>query len=338
MKKSILMALLILGLIAGLIAADKIVINMNRASAQANLLAIDTQVLQTNLKKHVKFLTELNPSRTSRQLDSLNKSAEYIQQTFKEMGLSTRLQSYQVSGNTYHNVIAMIGDSAKPRIVVGAHYDVCDEENLKPEKLFAGADDNASGVAGLLELARLLQNNKVRSSDYAFEFVAYSLEEPPFFRTEHMGSYVHASSLSKANVEVKLMISLEMIGFFTDEPGSQNYPINFPMKQIYGDKGNFIALIGNPTSYFDLNRVQKLFQKASPLQINKLSAPSQVQGIDWSDHLNYWKFGYPAAMLTDTSFLRNKNYHQITDTIDTLNFSKMAEVVAGTENVVANFK
>lgn len=334
MKKLLLLGVLVIGLIL----ADKLVVSMNAAEAENNVASIDVLTIQAQLKKHVQYLTQLNPSRSSANVSSLNQAVDYIYKSFKSMGLQTRLQTFDVAGKSYHNVIALIGDPTKPRIVIGAHYDVYAEENPVAGQIFAGADGNASGVAGLIELARLVQKKQLRETDYAFEFVAYALEELPYFRTEHMGSYIHAQSLVKANVEVKMMISLEMIGYYSDNPDSQNYPIEFPMKQIYGDKGNFIALFGDSTSYFDLNRVQKLFEKASPLVIRKLSAPTTVEGIDWSDHMNYWYFGYPAVMLTDTSYLRNQNYHKITDTIETLNFEKMAQVVIGMENVVIKFR
>ncbi|MBC7419805.1 MAG: M28 family peptidase [Bdellovibrio sp.] len=230
----------------------------------------------------------------------------------------------------------MYGDPTKPRIVVGAHYDVCDSEIGNPAEGVPGADDNASGVSGMLELARLVQENKIDLSSHSIEFVAYTLEEPPYFRTEQMGSYIHAADLKNKNIEVKFMVSLEMIGYFSDAVNSQKYPFSFPMSQIFGDQANFIAIIGGPLEFLTLNRVQGLFQKESTLPIYKLSAPAFVQGTDWSDHVNYTKFGYSAIMLTDTSFLRNSNYHQSTDTIDTINFEKMADVVLGMRNVLKN--
>ncbi len=308
---------------------------------ETNFQNIDLIKLQKNLKSHVQYLTNLRPSRTSTSVAALDKSAEYIFNFFLGLGLKPEYQIYDVnSGNEikkYRNVKVLFGDTKKPRVVIGAHYDVCRREIADPAALVPGADDNASGVAGLMELARLLKEEKSIIEDYSVEFVAYSLEEPPYFRTPQMGSFVHASSLNQKKISVKLMISLEMIGYFSNERGSQNYPLDFPMKKIYGDQANFIAVIGEPKDFFILKKVQSLFQAATALPVFKLSAPTKIQGIDWSDHSNYWKFGYPAIMLTDTSFLRNKNYHQVSDTADTLDYEKMAEVVRGMQSVIVNY-
>lgn len=278
-------------------------------------------VSETKLKAHVQALVDIKPARSHAHPASLNKAVAYIASQWKEMGLQSQEQPFKVGTDTYKNLIAFVGPEKGPRIVVGAHYDVCGDQ--------PGADDNASAVAGLLELSRLLkQNDKLLTS--RIEFVAYTLEEPPNFGSKTMGSAVHARSLKKTGVNVKLMISLEMIGFFSDKPGSQRYPIP-ALSMYYPTKGNFIAVVGNQSS--SGRSFAALFREAmrvaSPLPVYSLNAPSSMTGVDFSDHRNYWTEGYPALMITDTAFFRNPHYHKVTDTIDTLNFSKMADVVRG---------
>jgi Zn-dependent M28 family amino/carboxypeptidase len=160
------------------------------------------------------------------------------------------------------------------------------------------------------------------------ELVAYTLEEPPFFRTESMGSYQHASALSLQRREVRLMLSLEMIGYFRDEPRSQQYPVA-ALKALYPGEGNFVALVGAYRDFGAMRRVKGLFMGASDLPATSINAPALVQGVDFSDHASYWRFKMPAIMVTDTAFLRNPNYHGAGDTADKLDYARMAQVVRG---------
>lgn len=189
-----------------------------------------------------------------------------------------------------------------------------------------GADDNASAISGLLELARVLNINK-KTIPYKVLLVAYTLEEPPYFRTTQMGSFVHAKSLKNNSVNVKLMICLEMIGYFTDEENSQSYPIDI-MKEMFPSKGNFIAIVGDQDAVDDVNEINIGMKKTNvPSEIVTVSR--ELPGADLSDHLNYWDMGYNAVMITDTAYLRNPHYHKASDTMETLNFEKMAKVVQG---------
>ncbi len=266
----------------------------------------------------VKSMTDIKPSRNAANIDSLNRTADLITDKFAEYGYGAVEQVYNIDGREYKNIIASFGPKEAPRFIVGAHYDVC---YIQP-----GADDNASGVAGLLELARLLQVHKP-DLKYRIDFVAYTLEEPPYFRTEGMGSYVHAKWLHDEKVAVLGMVSLEMIGYFTEAPKSQDYP-SIIMKLFYPSTGNFIAVVGNYNSSELINHFQENISLTS-IDVESLKAPSFITGVDFSDHMNYWKFDNKAIMITDTAFYRNKNYHEVTDTIDTLNFEKMAEVIRG---------
>ena len=188
-----------------------------------------------------------------------------------------------------------------------------------------GADDNASGVAGLIELAYLLGKT---SLPVRVELVAFTLEEPPFFRTPFMGSAIHAASLKKQGVKVRIMFALEMIGFFSDASHSQGFPLSI-LRLFYPSQGNFIAVVGKLGQGSVVRRVKQAMRGPSLLPVYSINAPRFVPGIDFSDHLNYWEAGYEAVMITDTAFYRNQGYHTLQDTPDTLDYERMAMVVQG---------
>ena len=225
--------------------------------------------------------------------------------------------------------LAQFGPKTETAMVIGAHYDShCDTEHCTP-----GADDNASGVAGLIELARLLVKSPPKE---AVELVAYTLEEPPHFRTEHMGSAWHANSFGSHKTQPKLMLSLEMIGYFRDDKGSQTYPVA-GMSWLYPDVGNYIGIVGKMSDFGITRRVKALMSGASSLPVESINAPTWIQGIDFSDHQSYWNVGIPALMITDTAFMRNKEYHQAGDTYEKLDYVRMAKVVQGIYAVVQNY-
>lgn len=282
---------------------------------------------EKNLKNHVEKLCATSKPRNFKNLDALNQAADYIIEVLDSAEYDSKKQEYFVEKNKYYNIICTYGDTTLPRLVIGAHYDVCDEQ--------VGADDNASGVAGLLEIAKKLKKEKPQLS-YCLEMVFYTLEEPPFFRTQQMGSYIHAKSLVDAKKEVLGMISLEMIGYYSEEKKSQRYPIRL-LKLFYPSKGNFIAVVAKSGN----KKLAKFFKKGiarhSEMKSEKLIAPAKLQGIDFSDHLNYWHFGFKAIMITDSAFLRNRNYHKKTDTPETLNFLYMSRTVEGIYGALLNF-
>jgi len=279
-----------------------------------------TQSDSTRIFNHFKVL--LAENRSYNDLDFLNASADYIHEVFSKYSTTAVYQEFDVNARTYKNVLCSFGPSDAPRIVIGAHYDVC---GLQP-----GADDNASGVIGLLELAYLLQNVDLK---YRVDLVAYTLEEPPYFRTEQMGSYVHAKSLNDDEAEVLGMVVLEMIGYFDDSKGSQDYPAGF-LRLFYGNKGNFITLVKKFRSGRFARRFNRKFKNKATIRSKTFTGPPALPGIDFSDHLNYWKFGYSALMITDTSFYRNKNYHEPWDTLDTIDIVRMAEVINSVFNTI----
>lgn len=323
------------------------------ATTSAAALAIVTQPLTTpvsstpvavdvaRLKEHVKHLSvDLYP-RSFEQFRNIELAAQYIQNEFTTIGANVTVQKVQVQEATYKNIIAHFGPATGPLLVIGAHYDSHGDANsgakyasgYSPETHTPGADDNASGVAGLIELARLLQQHPPQ---HPVELVAYTLEEPPHFRTEHMGSAWHARSLAATHRNVSLMISLEMIGFYSDVEGSQHYPMP-GMDLVYPDRGNFIAVVGRLSDFGATRKVKALMSGATELPVYSINAPSLIPGIDFSDHINYWYEGYPAIMITDTAFYRNQNYHRAGDTYDKLDYKRMAEVVQGVYEISQSY-
>lgn len=270
------------------------------------------------VRSYLTTLTKTNRFRTYSQTDQLNQVAAYIKTVFDKYADSVSVQEYTVNGQVYKNVICSFGTKNKRRVVVGAHYDACGNQQ--------GADDNASGITGLLELVRLLKGQKLNNR---VDLVAYTLEEPPFFRTENMGSYIHAKWLADSRADVYGMISLEMIGYFKDEAKSQMYPIGL-LSMFYGNRGNYITLVKKWGAGKFARRFCSRFRLAKTIRTKTFSGPAALPGIDFSDHLNYWKFGFSALMITDTSFYRNPNYHQSTDTMETLDIPRMAQVIDAT--------
>ena len=276
------------------------------------------------LKQHVYVLSQELPPRVHSAM-ALDITAAYIRDQFKLYSSAVHDQAFEVQGETFRNVIAYFGPQTRERLVIGAHYDTAGG--------LPGADDNASGVAGLIETARLLQHE---APAITVELVAYTLEEPPFFRTPYMGSAIHASSLHENGIEVKLMISLEMIGYFDDRPGSQSYPSPI-LIPFYPDTGNFIAVIGNLGQLTVVRRTKRIMRGVSPLPVYSLNGPAFIPGVDFSDHLNYWHHDFPAIMITDTAFYRNRAYHSAGDTADRLDYFRMAQVVQGVLAVIHDF-
>jgi Zn-dependent M28 family amino/carboxypeptidase len=281
-------------------------------------------VQRDRLYADVQFLTTLNPPRSIGYPASLKKAEAYVEAAFCK--LSGRV-SKQALHQGFHNLILSYGPEEGERVIIGAHYDVCGDT--------PGADDNASAVAGLLELARVVHEEKP-DLKHRLDFVAFNFEEPPYFATEKMGSAVHAKSMKKDKVDVKLMICLEMIGYFTDKPNSQEFQ-HESMKKMYPTTGNFIVVVGQKGQERTVQRVQQFMKEHSRVDVQSIAAPAGLPGVSLSDHRNYWAQGYQAVMINDTSFLRNPHYHQKSDTIDTLDFARMTEVVRGVYAAMLNF-
>lgn len=268
------------------------------------------------LEAHVRKLSvELHPR--NYRSPNLEKTASYIEEVLTESGAWVTSQPFNVEGTRYRNIVARYGPATGSVIVIGAHYDSHSET--------PGADDNASGVAGLLELGRMLQ---AHPPTQPVELVAYTLEEPPYFATDKMGSAVHARD-PRLKDRIRLMVSLEMIGFFSEEPGSQEYPAP-GLAALYPSRGNFIGVVSNLSSWQAAREVKGKMSGATDLPVYSMTMPAGLNGADWSDHRNYWSAGIPAVMVTDTAMLRNKAYHTAEDVPERLDYVRMAKVVQGT--------
>jgi hypothetical protein len=278
------------------------------------------------LKEHVYNITGDKRFRNIDDTAALNSTAQYIIDELERVQVPVQTQEYRIGGKTYKNILTSFGPHDAPRIIVGAHYDVCGNQ--------WGADDNASGVAALLELARLLSKQHTDSWNYRIDLVAYTLEEPPSFRTENMGSAVHAKSLFEENAHVAGMISIEMIGFYKDEKHTQHYPLGF-LKWFYGPRGNYITVVKKLRSGKFTRQFARRFKHGDNIITKVFSAPKWVPGMDFSDHLNYWGYDWEALMITDTSFFRNEHYHQRSDMANTLDYARMSYVVANLYNALS---
>ena len=258
--------------------------------------------------------------RSAAQPENLDRAAAYIANAFRRAGAEVYEQPFRARGRVYRNVIARFGprDWHRPLLVVGAHYDAFGESGALP-----GADDNASGIAGLLELARIAGRSEIREP---LELVAYTTEEPPFFGSAEMGSAVHAASLEGRRV--RGMICLEMIGVFS---GSQSWPSPL-FEWIYTRRSDFIAVSGGWSDRALAREVKRAIHGAGGIEVYSFSGPRQTS--DASDHRNYWAHGWPAVVVTDTAFLRNPRYHTKRDTADTLDYAAMARVVDGVANAL----
>jgi hypothetical protein len=353
---SILTVLILCGLAAWLIVTQPV-------NLGAGIMCEAVGLNPSRLHAHVVRIADPRFPRDYTHPENLDRVAGYISDEFLRAGGEVSEQAYKVHGITYRNIVASFGGrtpsieltldqrrtgksisdeesspvrsgtgefggrtagggegkagKGKPYVVVGAHYDTAGP--------LPGADDNASGVAGLLELARALG---AAPPEGRVDLVAYTLEEPPFFMTPRMGSAVHAASLRREGIEVRAMISLEMIGYFTDAPNSQTFPLGI-LRFFYPRTGNFIAVVGKLGQGSTLRRIKQAMRAASDLPVESINAPTWIPGVDFSDHRSYWMAGYPAAMITDTAFYRNDRYHTVQDTPESLDYSRMAKVVEG---------
>jgi Zn-dependent M28 family amino/carboxypeptidase len=282
-----------------------------------------------SLLRHVYYLCSFPESRSYNHIEHLNDAAQYIKTNFSACTPHTFIQKFEVKGELYKNVIASFGPEKAKRIIVGAHYDAV---NGSP-----GADANASGVAGLLELARLLSPIQ-KQLQYRIDLVAYSLSEPPFFNSTDMGSYKHALSLTAAKTQVFGMIDLNSIGYFSDEKKSQRYPF-FIYRDIYGSKGNFIALIHRSAMGSFSDHIKSLMkQYAGGIKVIAFKPVLKLKSLERSDCKNYLDLDIPSILVTNTASFRNKNYRTALDMYNTLDYSKMSQVVNMVFQTLLRFK
>src|SRR4051812_2635336 len=274
------------------------------------------------LECDVAYLSTTALPRDASHPENLHRTAAWIAKSFRESGARVSLQTFPARGRLWENVVAEFGpaDSAQAVLVVGAHYDAFGEVGNRP-----GADDNASGTAGLLELARLLGT---RNPPTPVMLVAYTNEEPPFFGSDEMGSAVHAQSLLRAHRNVKGMICLEMIGYYSPH---QSWPAPL-FSLLYPSRGDFIAVAGGWQDRNLTRWLKRGMAGAGGVRVVSFTGPRETS--DASDQRNYWANGWPAVMVTDTAFLRNPNYHTSGDTAQTLDYRRMAAAVDGVFNAL----
>lgn len=282
------------------------------------------RMLEQELRSHVQMLAGQIGERNVFCHDKLVMAADYIRTTLSGFGYEVKRQSYEVGGFGCENVEAEVRGSLRPDeiIVIGAHYDSVQGS--------PGANDNASGVAAMLALARAFA--KIRQAR-TLRFVAFTNEEPPLFQTRYMGSRVYAKRSRERGETISLMLSLETIGYYSDEPGSQH--LLFPLNLIYPSTGNFIAFVSNVENGFLVRQLVGSFRRQAQFPSEGGALWGLVPGVGWSDHWAFWKEGFPAVMVTDTAPFRYPAYHLSTDRPELVQYERMARVVSGLQAVIA---
>jgi len=279
--------------------------------------------ISTNLQKHVFRLADKIGERNIWRLEKLGEAADYIEQTLQTQGYTVRHQEYDARGVPSVNLeIAIPGTSKANEIVlIGAHYDSvigC-----------PGANDNGSGVAALLEIARLLNHQRQART---IRLVAFTNEEPPFFLRGDMGSKVYAAKARRRNENIVAMLSLETMGYYSEKPHSQEYP--FPFSFFYPHTANFIGFVGNLRSGKLVKQSLTAFRRHTKFPSEGTAAPGWITGIGWSDHWSFWRQGYRAIMVTDTAFFRYRYYHTAMDTPEKIDYDRLSRVTLGLSHVV----
>jgi hypothetical protein len=279
--------------------------------------------IRDKLRSHVQTLAGRIGERNVWTRLALQQAAHYIEKTWREQGYEPESQAFGAYGVPVRNLAVELRGkaAADDLVVVGAHYDSVLGS--------PGANDNATGVAALLELSRQLRDVALRRS---VRFVAFVNEEPPFCFTEQMGSRVYAAEARRRGERISAMLSLETIGYYSHEPGSQAYP--FPLHYFYPDTGSFIGFVGNLSSRRLVRAAVRAFRAQTAFPSEAVAAPGWVTGIGWSDHWSFWQEGYPAIMVTDTALFRYAHYHTRSDTPDKVDYPRTARVVEGLTRVV----
>ncbi len=295
----------------------------NSYSGRLPPLAETELLLRDRLREHVAVLAGDIGERNLWHYRELRNAAQHIEDRLTEAGYTPERQDFQSRGKTVWNIAAEHTGSSLPQeiIVIGAHYDSVMGS--------PGANDNGSGVAAVLELARLLKDAQLART---LRFVTFVNEEPPFYHTREMGSRVYAARSRERGENIVAMFSLETIGYYSDEPGSQHYPL--PFSYFYPDTGNFIGFVGNLGSRRLVRRALASFREHADFPSEGLAAPGWITGVGWSDHWSFWESGYPALMITDTALFRYAHYHSRSDTPDKIDYPRTARVVNGIARVI----
>jgi hypothetical protein len=285
-------------------------------------LTLEQKQVRDRLKADLTKLAVDIGERNSRHPVEYAAATSFMQDRLTEAGFQVRRQTYEVKGRECVNLEAELKGNGRAAeiIVIGAHYDSAVDT--------PGANDNGSGAVALLALADLLKTLK---PDRTLRFVAFANEEPPYFQTDAMGSLVYAKVCRQRGDKIVAMLSLETMGYYDDTPKSQKYPP--PFNRFYPDTGNFIAFVGDTRSAPLVKRTVGLFRKHAQFPSEGGAAPAAIEGIGWSDHWSFWQCGYQALMVTDTAPFRYPHYHQPTDTVDKVDFDRLARVVVGLRDV-----
>lgn len=287
-------------------------------------LSTEEQTLKLALDAHIfKLAEEIGARELEFSYEKLQQAEQYITEHFKSLGYEVKRQEFQVDKKTVANLeIEILGKTHPEEIfVIGAHYDSIPDT--------PGANDNGSGTAAVLELARLFVNKK---TDHTVRLVAFVNEEPPYFQTPQMGSWVYAQDCKQKKEKIIGMISLETMGFYSQEKNTQNHP--FPFSLYYPTTGNFIAFVGNISSRSLVHKTIRSFRSHTQFPSEGVAAPEAISGIGWSDHWSFWKAGYPAIMLTDTAPFRYKHYHMKDDLPSKIDTGALARIVLGVYRVI----
>lgn len=270
------------------------------------------------LKAHVTVLAGDIGERNVWRPESLRRAADYIRSAWAAQGYTVAAQDYTIDGATWSNLEITRRGTNRPQeiILIGAHYD----------SIFGspGANDNGTGVAALLALARRFAGER---PERTLRFVAFVNEEPPFFKTERMGSRMYAQAARRRGDDIRAMFSLETIGYYSDAPGSQHYPP--VISWFYPERGNFIAFVSNFDSRALMKRSVAAFRAHSNFPVEHIATFAAIPGVDWSDHGSFWIEDYPAVMITDTAPYRYPYYHSSEDTPDKIDYTALARVTEG---------
>lgn len=276
------------------------------------------QALVQQLKRHVQTLAGDIGERNVYRPAALEAAARYIESELAGIGYAVKRQTYLTQGLECANLEAVLPGRRRPQesIVVGAHYDTVLGS--------PGADDNASAVAALIEIARRLKGH---APGRTLKLVTFVNEEPPYFFWGEMGSKQYARAARSRRENIRLMISLEMLGYYRDEPGSQAYPPLF--RHFHPERGNFIAFVSNFRSRQAMRRAAQAFRNHSDFPLETTATFGWIPGVAWSDHISFWRAGYRAFMCTDTAFFRNPHYHNADDTPEKLDYARLAKLTGG---------
>jgi hypothetical protein len=286
-------------------------------------LSPEELAIRDQLKTHVAMLAGTIGERNLQSYEGLRAAADYVSGSLREMGYAIREHGYTVEGKTVKNLETESPGWSHPSEIVlfGAHYDSVIGS--------PGANDNATGVAALLALARLAKHQRFGRT---LRFVAFVNEEPPYFRTWNMGSRVYASESAQRGERIAAMLSLETIGYYSHVAGSQSYP--FPLNYFFPSTGNFIGFVGNIASRRLVRQIVGAFRRHTHFPSQGVAALDKIPGIGASDQWSFWEEGYPAVMVTDTAPYRYQQYHTPLDTPDIIDYDSMARVITGLAGVL----